>query len=159
MVSAAKIFFLRTISSTAGRVANEKNMVMLFNEVQLVKALNPIVFKWLDMVMLSNDLHVLKANGPMSMTDEISKSTNPLDEKALTPMLLTNGGILTICNFSQRPKAESPMLLTNGGILTVCKFLKLSKAYDPIFSTVSGMWTLVTLNLHSSSDSQPRLFK
>ena len=60
-------------------------------------------------------------------------------ENALSPMLVTESGMVTDCKESQPKNAQSPMLVTESGMVTECKNLQKVNAQLPILVTESGM--------------------
>ena len=64
-------------------------------------------------------------------------------EKAASPMLVTDSGMVTEVKPLQPEKAESPMLLTDPGMVTEVNSLQLQKAQFPIDVTEFGMVKLV----------------
>ena len=60
-------------------------------------------------------------------------------ENALSPILVTELGIVTECKDKHTENALSPMLVTESGILTDCKDEQSSNALSPMLVTESGM--------------------
>ena len=78
------------------------------------------------MMTLCNDLHPKKTLSPIEVTEfGIIMLCNDLHpEQTLSPIEVTESGIVTLCNDEQREKALSPIEVTDSGIMTISELFR-----------------------------------
>ena len=72
-------------------------------------------------------------------------------QNTVSPMLVTESGMVTDCKDMQPPNALSPMLVTESGMVTDCKDRQYLNAKSPMLVTESGMIKLFPFDKYKIS--------